>query len=270
MPIARAGEIDLEYYVEGSGSPLLMLMGFAGQASSWGEPFLDAMRAQFTCIRLSNRGTGQSTKPVGQFTVRTMADDAKDLLDVIGVQQPHVLGISMGGMIAQEFVLAYPERVNGLVLGCTTAGGPNSVTASGEVMSMLAPDTTLTRDEMVRKAWPALCAPAFIEGSRGFLEEMLRSGFENATPLDTVMKQMVAISQFNASDRGSEIKAPTLVIHGDIDLLVPPANGKALAEKIPGAELHLLPATAHMFFWERPQDAAAAITEFLARVPARA
>ena len=270
MPITRAGDIDIEYYTEGSGPPLLMIMGFAGSAHSWGEPFLEELGRHFTTIRLSNRGTGQSTKPTEQFTIRTMADDARNLLDVLGVQQPHVLGISMGGMIAQELVLAYPERVNGLVLGCTATGGPDHVAANPEVFALMAPTPGLSREDMVRKAWPALCSPAFIESDRPFLEEMLRSGFENPTPLETIVKQMVAIQGFDASGRVGEIKAPTLVIHGAVDVLVPTANGKALAEKVPGAELRIIPGVAHMFFWEKPQDSAEIITEFLSRVPANA
>jgi pimeloyl-ACP methyl ester carboxylesterase len=270
MPITHAGDIDIEYYIEGSGPPLLMLMGFAGQASSWGHPFVSALNQHFTTIRLSNRGTGLSTKPQDQFTIRTMADDARNLLDVLGIGRPHVLGISMGGMTAQEFVLAYPERVNGLVLGCTASGGPGHAAASPETLQALLPAPNLSREDLVRKAWPALVSPAFIENGRPFLEEMLKSGLENATPLETLAKQMFAINTFDASGRLSAVKAPTLVMHGDIDLLVPTPNGIALAEKVPGAQLHIIPGVAHMFFWEKPAESASAIVEFLAKVPAAA
>src|SRR5712691_6808675 len=102
MATAKAGDINLEYYIEGSGPPLLMIMGLGGQASSWGEPFLDELRQRFTTIRFSNRGTGLSENPATPLTVRVMADDAVGLLDTLGIERPHVLGISMGGMIAQE------------------------------------------------------------------------------------------------------------------------------------------------------------------------
>src|SRR5437867_8580665 len=99
MATAKAGDINLEYYIEGSGPPLLMIMGLGGQASSWGEPFLQALQQRFTTIRFSNRGTGLSDNPATAFTIRTMADDAAGLLEALGIGRPHVLGISMGGMI---------------------------------------------------------------------------------------------------------------------------------------------------------------------------
>src|SRR5207249_10103127 len=109
---------------------LLMIMGFAGSASSWGEPVLERLHKNFTCIRFSNRGTGESDKVVAQFTIRTMADDAANLLTALKIDRPHVFGISMGGLIAQELVLNYPQRVNGLVLGCTSPGGSHGVSAA--------------------------------------------------------------------------------------------------------------------------------------------
>jgi pimeloyl-ACP methyl ester carboxylesterase len=270
MSVIKAGDINIEHYVEGSGPPLLMIMGFGGQAISWGEPMLRALTPHFTCIRLSNRGTGLSDKPAEQPTIRTMADDAANLLAALGVEGAHVFGVSMGGMIAQEFTLAHPERVNGLVLGCTAPGGPNTVTSGPEIITMLMPTPGTSREEQIRKAWPAICAPSFIQGSMAFLEAMLAESLVNPTPMDTILKQTVAIQSFNSYDRLGEIKAPTLVIHGDADLLVPHANGKILAERIPGAEFVTLPGAGHMFFWEQPAQAGKAIVEFLSRVPAGA
>jgi len=270
MPTIKAGEVDLEYYVEGDGPPLLMVMGFAGQANSWGEPIVSRLREQFTCIRFSNRGTGASDCPEAPTTVRMMTDDTVALLDALDIKQAHVFGISMGGMIAQEIVLNYPERVNGLVLGCTSPGWSHGEVASPEVTALMAPKPGLTREEQVRNFWTAICAPAFIESGAEFLEEMLATSLKQATSIDTIVKQSVAIQGFDSFDRLSQIKAPTLVIHGDIDRLVPPANGDVLAGAIAGAEKLTLSGAAHMFFWEQPENAADAIIEFLARVPAEA
>ena len=123
MPTIKAGEVDLEYYMEGDGPPLLLIRGFAANCSNWSEPFLHPLHERFTCIRFSNRGTGLSDKPAEPTTIRKMAVDAVALLDALGIERAHVFGVSMGGMIAQEIVLNYPQRVNGLVLGCTTPGG---------------------------------------------------------------------------------------------------------------------------------------------------
>lgn len=271
MAITKAGDINLEYYVEGDGPPLLLIMGYAGQASSWGEPFLAQLRPHFRTIRFSNRGTGLSDKPDTPATTRQMADDAVNLLDALGISQTHVCGISLGGMIAQELVLNYPERVLGLVLGCTTPGPSHGQTASPETIALMMPTPGMSREEMVRRAWPAICSTSFIERERdGYLEEMMRAGLENATLLQTLARQMIAIQSFDSFDRLPQIKALTLVIHGDVDRLVPPQNGRILHERIPGSRLKTLPGAAHMFFWEAPQDAAHAITEFLAGVPTAA
>ncbi len=268
MPAIKAGEVNLEYYVEGDGPPMLMIMGFAGQASSWGEPIMTRLRERFTCIRFSNRGTGASDRPEAPLTIRMMADDAIALLDALDIKRPHVFGISMGGMISQEIVLNYPERVNGLVLGCTTPGFPHGEMPAPEVTAAMVPRPGLSLEEQVRNFWTVICAPAFIESSADFLDEMIVTNLKQATPMDTIMKQGVAVQTFDSFDRLSQIKAPTLVIHGDIDRLIPPANGDVLADGIAGAEKLTLSGAAHMFFWEQPKEAADAIVEFLARVPA--
>jgi pimeloyl-ACP methyl ester carboxylesterase len=255
MAIAKAGAINLEYFTEGSGPPLLMIMGFAGSATSWGEPFVQALNQHFTTVRFSNRGTGESERPQDQTTIRMMADDAVALLDTLGIERPHVLGISMGGYIAQELAISYPQRVQGLVLGCTGVGGPNAVLADAQTMSSMAfvPDTPI--EDLIRKAWYALVSDAFQESGRPFLEEMLVNMVSRPTPLDTIVKQMVAIGGHDVSAR---------------DRLVPPANGDQVAAAIPGAERRTVEGVGHMFFWEKPQETAQIVTEFLSRVPAGA
>jgi 3-oxoadipate enol-lactonase len=270
MPITKAGDINLETYVEGSGPPLLMIMGFAGSASSWGDPFLEALRPHFTCIRFSNRGTGLSDKPQTQFTIRTMADDAANLLTALDIQRPHVFGISMGGMIAQELVLTYPQRVNGLVLGCTTCGPVHGQTATQETMAKLIPAFGLAPDEIVRNFWTIVCSAAFIRRGTAFLDGMVAAALAQPVPMETLGLQMMAINTFNSYDRLPQIQAKTLVIRGDLDVLVPPDNGRIVAERIPGAELKMVSGVAHMFFWEEPQKSATIVTQFLSRVPASA
>lgn len=268
MPVAKCGEIKLEYYDEGSGPPLLMIMGYGGQALSWGEPIMSELRKSFRTVRVSNRGTGDSDRPTEQFTVRTMADDAIALLDALGIETAHVFGVSMGGMIAQELVLAHPERVEGLVLGCTAAGGPTMVLADEEVREWMTPVPGLEREQQVRKMWPAITTQELID-KRDFLEEQLKVSLAKPTPMDTLLKQTVAIATFNTLDRLETIDKPTLVIHGDADRLVPIANGRFVHERIPGARLEVMPGAAHMFFWEEPRKAAELVTSFLSAVPAR-
>ena len=219
MPITKAGEINLEYFIEGSGPPLLMIMGFAGSAHTWGQPFVEALSRNFTTIRFSNRGTGGSDKPDAPTTIRMMADDSVALLDALGIDRPHVLGISMGGYIGQELAINYPGRVNGLTLGCTGVGGPNAVMAEPQTMQAMAFDPSLPIQEIIRKSWYALVSDGFQETGHAFLEGMLTTIMAHPTPMDTIMKQLMAIGGHNVSERDAAIMAPTLVIHGDVDRL---------------------------------------------------
>ena len=270
MAHVKAGDLDMEYYREGSGPPLIMIRGFGSSAAAWGEPFLDELRAKFTIVRFSNRGTGQSYPGSGETTIRLMADDAANLMVALDIERAHIFGVSMGGMIAQEFALAYPERVSGLVLGCTTPGGPNAPTANADVMATLRPAPGSTREEQIRAAWPGMVSAGFLAERREFLEAMLAEALVHPTPLETIVKQMAAVTGFDAYGRVDRITAPTLVIHGDADALIPYANGKLLHDRIPGAEMATIPGAGHMFWWEQPDASARAIVEFLSRVPARA
>ena len=134
MAHIKVGDIELEYYTEGNGPPLLMVMGMGGQASSWGQEFLQLMQKNFTTVWFSNRGTGRSGQSQEATTVRNMADDAAGLLKALDIDKAHVFGISMGGMISQELVLNYPEMVQGLVLGCTMCGQAHSKTIPPETV----------------------------------------------------------------------------------------------------------------------------------------
>src|SRR4051794_21272817 len=118
MSTAQVGDIELYYEEQGSGDPLLLIMGLATDCAAWLFQVPDFAR-QYRTISFDNRGVGRSAKPPGQYTIHRMADDAAGLLDVLGIARAHVVGVSMGGMIAQELVLRHPEKVRGLVLGCT-------------------------------------------------------------------------------------------------------------------------------------------------------
>jgi pimeloyl-ACP methyl ester carboxylesterase len=155
------------------------------------------------------------------------------------------------------------------VLCCTTSGGAGHVAANAEVLAMLMPAPGLSREDQIRKAWPAMCTAGFIERQRDFMEMMLQESLINPTPMETIMKQFAAVQAFDAYDRLGGIKAPTLIVHGDADVLVPTANGRSLHERIPGSEIAIIAGVGHMISWEKPAEAAQVITEFLARAPAR-
>ena len=274
MPMARVGDANIEYYLEGNGPPLLLISGFTAQASGWHGSFIEPVQRQFTTIRYSHRGTGTSDRLTGDVTLRELADDAAGLLSALGIDKAHVLGVSMGGMIAQELVLNHPQRVKRLVLGCTTCtGGSHShceggaVPVSPEVMALLTPQDGLSREEQVRRAWPAIATPEFIELHRDVLEERLQISLINPTPIETSMRQMAAVQAFDSFDRLPNIEAPTLVIHGDRDVLVPVANAYVLKNRILDAELHIVQGAGHLFTFEFPEESAATVVQFLTKAP---
>src|SRR5450756_1423581 len=137
MTKVRVGEIELDYERSGSGPPLLMIMGMSGTALHWGEPFLEAVRSAFEVIVYDHRGVGKSSRLEGPITIAQLAEDAAGLLAALHIDSAHVLGISMGGMVAQELALSHPEMVSTLALGCTYCGGEGSALSSPEVLQRL-------------------------------------------------------------------------------------------------------------------------------------
>jgi pimeloyl-ACP methyl ester carboxylesterase len=263
-----AGEINLEYYVEGDGPPLLLIRGLGAQCSTWGEPFLAPLRERFRVVRFSNRGTGLSDKPDGAITVRTLADDAASLLDALGIERAHVFGVSLGGMIAQELALGHPDRVMGLVLGCTFVGGEHAIQPSQETRAALMPDPKLSREDQIRRTWPLLMTERSIERHRDFIEEMLALDAKTPTPPATIIQQMTAVQTFDTYDRLPTINKPTLIIHGDADALIPDENARVIAGRIPGSRTEIIRDAGHMFFWEYPKETASLLISFLAPVAA--
>jgi 3-oxoadipate enol-lactonase len=267
MSMVKAGDLNMEYYIEGSGPPLLLIMGLGGQASSWGEPVLEGLQKQFTTIRFSNRGTGATDKPAGGFTVPQMAEDAAALMRAIGTEKAHVFGISMGGMIAQELVLNHPQRVQGLVLGCTNCGPGHSVAVAAQTLARFGQIMQLPIQERIQRYWEITVTPEFMGERADFLQRILDAGMATPTPMETFGMQFNAVQSFDTYDRLPQIKSPTLILHGDRDILVPVENAGILHERIPGSRVRVIEGTGHCFFWERPDEVVEEVTEFLSAVP---
>lgn len=171
----------------------------------------------------------------------------------------------MGGMIAQEYALAYPSRVQGLVLGCTNCGMAHSIAGDPTVIGKLMPQPGMSPAEAAKAAFSVACGKAFWESAAGqnFIDEqMAEAASYPITPQHTFMRQFGAISGFDSYARLGEIKAPTLIVHGDDDAIVPFANADVLDQAIAGSRKHVLKGVGHMFFWEAPQETAKVATEF--------
>jgi pimeloyl-ACP methyl ester carboxylesterase len=264
LQIARAGTVRLAYQVRGQGPTILLIMGLGGRAADWNDAFLARMAEGFEAVTFDNRGTGASDRPDEEYTLDVMADEAVAVLDALGRPRAHVVGVSMGGMIAQLVALRHPESVDRLALLSTHAGGPGAIPPTPLGMTALMADRSRPPADMVRDAMTAITAPGFAERDPGAIAALVDLALAQPTPPATFARQMNAIMGSDRSDRLGSIRAPTLVVHGTEDPLVPPGNGAILARGIPGARLVELPGIGHLPMWECPARLATLLTEFLA------
>lgn len=258
----------IRYEIRGEGEPLALIMGYSGSSRTWGEPFIAAITARFRTLMIDNRGTGESDHPDRPWTLPDMADDVAAVLDDAGIARAHVYGISMGGMIAQEFALKHPERLRGLVLGCTNCGFGKSVLAPPEATAALAPNPDQPLAEQARRMLEACCSSAFVASRAGqaIIDERIKEmSAYPATPLHSYRRQWEAIAVFDSFARLGQIKAPAMVITGSADPIVPAANAELLHQGIPGSKVHVIEGAGHLFFWEAPEESAEVPGDFLAR-----
>lgn len=221
----RVTPSGLAYSVEGSGPPLLWLSGYV-LASTALDRYVAAFSDRYTCIRFDARGSGRTRPALWRLTTTSMAYDAIDVLRDAGHESAHVHGISLGGMVAQELAIRAPHRVRTLVLGATTAGGTAATPARLSTM------------------WSSVnSAHAPVPG----VESVSWRG---------ALQQAVAASTHDAGARLRRVQAPTLVMHGDRDRLLPPKNAEALAMLIPDARLHLLRRAGHFYPVRTAEEAA--------------
>lgn len=261
--------LKLRYEIRGSGEPVALIMGFSASGRGWGEPFLKLMESRFKIFVIDNRGTGESDKPDVEWTLGDMASDIACVLDHAKTPRAHIFGISMGGMIAQEFALANPARTRGLVLGCTNCGASKSIAAAPEAIAALMPTPGTPPEEQARRAFAVACGKLFLNSAAGQAtldREIAEMGNYPATPMHTFARQGAAIGGFDSFARLGAIKSPTLIIHGDDDAIVPHQNAEVLQGAIAGSKVHILKAAGHMFFWEAPEEAVRVAGDFLSRV----
>ncbi|MFX1258117.1 MAG: alpha/beta fold hydrolase [Promethearchaeota archaeon] len=260
----KVNDINIYYEVHGDGTPLVMIMGLSANIDWWNPVLLEASSKNFKTIIFDNRGAGRSDAPDIEYSIKMFADDTVGLMDALDVEKAHVLGASMGGMIAQELVLNYPERVEKLVLCCTSCGGSKSIPPSPEVMELLMRDTKgLTQEEIARGVIPLLYTEEFIEGNPDYVEETVQNILKHLIQEYALQRQIKAIMRFNTARRLKKINTSTLIVNGKKDILAPPQNAEVLAKLIPEAKLLLLDNSAHSLFQPEPEKLAKKILEFL-------
>jgi 3-oxoadipate enol-lactonase len=253
------GSTRIYWEESGAGDPLLLIMGLGYSLEMWHRT-RPLVAARFRTIVFDNRGVGRSDVPAEAWTIADMAADAAAVLDAAGVRRAHVFGISMGGMIAQELALAYPDRVNRLVLGCTACGGPKSIPAAAPVLQTLMARANMTPEDGVRAMVPYIYDSST---PRERIEEDLAIRLRTFPTAAGYLGQISAITKWSSYERMGKIAAPTLVIHGETDQLVPAENGRILAQEIPGAKLVMLANASHIFTTDQPEESHAAILGWL-------
>lgn len=235
---------------EGTGEPLLWITGFAISSEIF-SPVISTYAAGFDCIRYDNRGAGRSAAPWRVTSIPELAGDAVRLLDALGVDSAHVYGLSMGGMVAQEMAIRFPDRVRALVLGGTSHGGPRAVLPSpriaGALTSRGAP--AAVRAELVGRA---LFTDDFRRREPALLRHHLGLLSAHRTSARGLVSHLTAATCHDTRARLGRIVAPTLVLHGARDVLTPVANARLLAAAIPDATLELLPESGHGYLLEQP------------------
>jgi pimeloyl-ACP methyl ester carboxylesterase len=283
--IARANGIDLCYEIFGDADaePMLLIMGLGAQMIHWDDDFCWQMAARgFRAIRFDNRDIGKSSTlsggarltPIELFKLRflkipvaapyklyDMALDAVALLDVLNIRSAHIVGASMGGMIAQEIAIAFPDRVRSLVSIMSTTGNPKIPPPTREAIAVLMAPAVTTREEFIARyaqTWNVLRAGSFPEDEALDRTRAERTFERGLNPAGAGRHLRAILASGSRKERLRSVKAPTLVIHGTVDPLVRPEGGKDTAASIPNARLMMVEGMGHALpigMWPQVIDA---------------
>jgi 3-oxoadipate enol-lactonase len=249
----------------GEGAPVLMIMGLGLSGGAWWRT-VPVLSRRLRVITFDNRGVGRSPSLRHSYTTEAMADDAVSVLDAAGIGRAHVYGFSLGGMVAQQLALRHPGRVRSLVLGATHAGGPRAVAPDPEVLEFFARRPGMKPEEAARASVPFNYGPRCRREHPERIDEDIQRRLQHRFPEQAYRAQLLAAAMHNCHRRLQRIEAPTLVVHGGHDRMIPVANAELLAESIPGASLHVLDESGHLYPTEEP-EIDAAIATFLEGQP---
>lgn len=252
---------ELHYERRGSGEPLALIQGLGAHGLHWGEPFLSELQRDFELIVFDNRGAGRSAPLSGDFTVADLAGDALVLLDALQIERAHVVGFSLGGMVAQELALRAPQRLRTLVLGATTPGGTQARPTAPEVVQELTA-AALSGDQqrMLRTGYEIVVSRQFAADPANYAA-FGEAARQHPADLQLLMAQYAAVNGHDVFGRLRGLPVPTLVIHGTADRMLDAVNGDLIASLVPGARLELLEGVGHLFFLEQPERSARLIRE---------
>jgi 3-oxoadipate enol-lactonase len=263
---ARNGQLRIAYELRGvlgwRRPWLVLIQGVGFDRHGW-EPVSRTLQRHFCLALVDNRGIGRSDLPVGPFSVADMAGDVVAVLDDAGIRRAHVMGVSLGGMMAQELAAAHPERVDGLVLVSTMPGWPFAFPMPAASMRLLAATRSMSSEVAARRNAENVLSASTIERQPEVVDRLVE--LQRSRPADSraVAAQAAAGARYAGRRQHARIRARTLVVQGTADTVVGPANGKLLANRIPGAQLVIFPDLGHLLFWQDPDGFATAVISFL-------
>ena len=263
MPKIRIDKLIMYYELQGQGDPVVLISGLGSNATIWFKQ-LPALSEHYKVLAFDNRGAGRTAKPEYEYTISQLAYDTRYLMDALQMEPAHIFGFSMGGMIAQEIALQWPEAVKSLVLGCTFAGGPHSIRAGQEIASYLRPAGPGVQrfEENMHASWLLLYSEEWIAANHDLLMQRANELKDLRTAPEFFARQVDAVAKHDTFDRLDKIKVPTLILTGDKDQLMPPQNSRLLNERIPNSQLVVLPGAGHYFFVEFAEETNAHILRF--------
>ena len=277
MPKVKVNDIQMYYEVKGKGFPLVMIQGLGGNLEGWNPRLVEGLSKHFKLILFDNRGAGRTDLSKREYTMRLFADDTAGLMNALGISKAHILGMSMGGMIAQELAINYPQKVSKLIL-CSTSSQPSYSKEGYRVLEAMSQSPieeltklilsfpfTLDYPQDLLKLYPMIIfgqTNEFAKENPDLAKLLLHQRTKHPTSQEGFRNQYGAILRFNTQARLQQIKVPTLVLQGKKDRLVPPENGSILAKAIPNAKLVYLENSAHVLL-EEMEEMLKVITEFL-------
>ena len=264
MPNVRVGDVELFYEDAGAGEPLVLIMGFGGDHTAWAFQ-VPAFAERYRVISFDNRGAGRSDCPDVPYTTRQMAEDTVGLLDALEIDRAHVVGASMGGMIAQELALNHPRRVRSLQLHCTYARPDRALLALMDAWRTIR--AAVSPEQWMRIVCLWLFAARTYNERPQFIETIVQTALAAPYPftLTGFLRQGDAVRAHDSLELLKTLRCPTLVTVADEDILVPPRFSRELAERIAGAELQTISGAGHAYFWEEPEAFNRMCLDFLAR-----
>lgn len=254
MSTVSLKDLVVNYEMIGSGEPLLLIIGLSFGMADWGDYFPNLLAQNYQVILFDNRDAGLTSESQRDYTIADLADDTANLLDALNIPTANIFGVSMGGMIAQQLALRHPDKVNKLILGCTMAGGICSEYANWTPLA-----TALVSGDLRELLFPQ----DYLDRHQQEIDEL----FKQAKPLHSqdgaLQRQMLAFSSYDGCTEIQNIKAETLILTGDSDVLIPASNSQYLDQHIPHSTLATITDAGHGFCFSHADQVTQLIIDFL-------